>query len=339
MENKVKIAVLDTGIDRNHDYLKENIIGGISFKDTKNYIISSEDYDDDNGHGTACASVIKKEFQDIEIYVVKILDKLGKSNEQILEEGLKYLLKTDIKLINLSLSVIESENIKDLYKICDELTKEGKIIISSLANGYEESYPARFDNVIGVKGFILEDEHSFWYNKKSKIQCVIDDNPYLSCTINNSYKLFGKCNSKAAAKLTGKIAKIISQKPNITYSKLQNELELRAKKNDWTNNDLLKSKRYPDFKEKLYKKEDSILLETINILKEISGIEIDDTILNKRSLFNNAIGLNYDNCFEVIQKLEEKFDIKFNYNYISRYDFVSINTLTELVKKNLKHQE
>lgn len=338
MKNKVKIAVLDTGIDKNHNYLKENIIGGISFKNTENYIIVSEEYDDDNGHGTACASVIKKEFQDIEIYVVKVLDKFGKSNDQILEEGLKYLLKTDIKLINLSLSVIESEKVQDLYKICDELTKEGKIIISSLANGYEESYPAKFDNVIGVKGFILEDEHSFWYNKKSKIQCIIDDNPYLSCTINNSYKLFGKCNSKAAAKLTGKIAKILSEKPNITYSELQNELELRAKKNHWTNNDLLKSKRYPDFKEKLYKKEDSILIDTISILKGTLGLDIDDTILNKCSLFNNSIGLSYDNCFEVIKKLEEKFDIKFNYNDISRYDFASINTLTELVKKNLKYQ-
>ncbi|MCT4507718.1 MAG: S8 family serine peptidase [Tepidibacter sp.] len=336
MKSKVKVAVLDTGIDKKHDYLKDNIIGGISFDFNDNYIIASDNYNDENGHGTSCASIIKREFEDIEIFAVKVLNKYGKSNIQVLEEALKYILKTDIRLINLSLSVIESEMVEDLYRICNELIKNGKIIVSSLANGFEESYPAMFDNVIGVKGFILEDENSFWYNKDYNIQCVIDNNPYLSCDINNSYKLFGKCNSQASAKLTGKIANILSKKPYITFEVLQEELELFAKNNNWTNDDLLASKRYPNYKEKMYINDSDIFIGTVNAVKQVLGIDIYQNQLYKYSLFNSNVGLNYDNCFKLIKKIEEKFDIQFDYMNISRYDFVSIDTLIELVKKNIK---
>ncbi|KIE44923.1 subtilase family protein [Clostridium argentinense CDC 2741] len=336
MRDKVKVAILDTGIDKDHDYLKDNISGGISFESDDNYVILSDKYDDNNGHGTACASIIKREFKDIEIFAVKVLDKDGRTNIQILEESLKYLLNTNIRLINLSLSVIESEMVQDLYKICSELKKQGKIIVCSLANGFEESYPAIFDNVIGVKGFILEDENTFWYNRDFRIQCIIDNNSYINCDINNSYKLFGKCNSQSAAKLTGKIANILLKEPDITFELLEEKLEFLARRNKWDKKELLASKRYPDYKEGLYKRDNSILIDTANIVKEVLNIDKNDNRLYEYSLLSNKVGLNYDNCFKVIKKLEENFDIKFDYMNISRYDFVSINVLTHLVEKNIK---
>lgn len=336
MNRKVKIAILDTGIDRSHEYLKDNIIGGIGFNYDDKYILRTNNYDDDNGHGTACASVIKNEFLDVELFIVKILDKQGKANIQILEEALKYILNTNIRLINLSLSVMRSENVAGLYKVCEELTKKGKIIVSSLANGFEESYPAIFDNVIGVKGFILEDENTFWYNRNENIQCIIDNNPYLSCHINNSYKLFGKCNSQATAKFTGKIAEILSNEPDISLIELHGKLEILARNNNWTDLDFKKSKRYPNCKENLYKNNNMNFIETINTVKEVLDISLIDKSLLKQSLFNSCIGLTYENCFELIKSLERKFNICFEYKSISRYDLWSIYTLTQLVEKNLK---
>ncbi|MBS1279588.1 S8 family serine peptidase [Clostridioides difficile] len=250
MEKKIKIAVIDTGVDINHEYLKDVIGGGISFEYDEKYIFTSDNYCDYNGHGTACVSTIKNEFRNLEFFIVKIMDEYGKTNIQILEEALKYLLNTDISIINLSLSVMNSNEVDDLYKICEELHKKGKIIVSSVANGYEETYPAIFDNVIGVKGFILEDENTYWFNKNEKVQCIADDNPYLRCHINNSYKLFGKCNSQAAAKVTGIIANILSENPNIKFEELNEKLEICATRNFWTKEDLLKSKRFPIYKKK-----------------------------------------------------------------------------------------
>lgn len=334
MGNKIKVAILDTGIDKTHEYLKDNIIGGISFEPDDKYILISDDYEDDNGHGTACASIIKKEFKDVEIFAIKVLNKDGKSNIQILEEALKYLLDKDIKIINLSLSVIESEGVEDLKIICDKLTLQGKIIVCSLANGYEESFPAIFENVIGVKGFILEDENSFWYNKNKNIQCVMDNNPYMNCYINNSYRLFGKCNSQASAKLTGKVAKFLFEYGDMTFYEINNKLELLCRKSDWCNKDLIKSKRFPNFKDISFLDEYNILNEISKILVNFLGVKSCD--LYKYSLFNEVIGLNDVNCYELIKILEKKFKISLEYLNISRYDFLSIYTLTDLINKKIK---
>ena len=39
MENNIRVAILDTGIDKNHEYLKGNIIGGMSLKCDDKYIL------------------------------------------------------------------------------------------------------------------------------------------------------------------------------------------------------------------------------------------------------------------------------------------------------------
>lgn len=332
---KIKVAVVDTGVDTNHEYLKNNVVGGISFNSKDGYIITSEDYEDQNGHGTSCASIIKKEFEDVEIFAIKALDNLGRTNIQILEESLKYILGTDIKIVNLSLSVMESELVRDLYKICEDLKNEGKIIICSVANGFELSYPAQFDNVIGVRGFILEDEKSIWYNKNYEIQSIVDNNSYLSCDINNSYKLFGKCNSQAAAKLTGIIASLLNKDPDMRLEDINQKLEKLCRKTNWTMKDLQASKRYPEFKDDKIDKNSNLIKEVESILREELEIDVYKDELYDMSLFNSYIGLNNNNCFNVIKKVEKKFDINLEYMSISRYDFVSIYTLADLVQKNL----
>lgn len=339
MKEKIKVAIVDTGIEKNHEYLKDNIVGGISFQLDGEYIVLSDEYEDENGHGTLCASTIKKEFENVEIFVVKALDKLGRANIQILEESLKYLLSIDIHIINLSLSVMESEKVKDLYKICEELSNQNKIIVCSVANGFEWSYPAKFKNVIGVKGFILEDENTFWYNKDFDIQCIMDNNSYLRCDLNNSYRLFGKCNSQAAAKVTGKIANIIYENANLKLGDLNEKLEELAMRNQWTSNDLKESKRFPQIKKNNKKSNDEILKNVEKILENILNLDIKHNELYEFSLFNRYIGLNSANCFKVIKKLEEIFCINLDYMNISRYDFVSIYTLADLVERNLNNKE
>ncbi|GAA3657720.1 S8 family serine peptidase [Asaccharospora irregularis] len=336
MKQKVKIAIIDTGIDKNHEYFKYNVFDGIGLESKRDYIFVSDKYEDDNGHGTSCVSIIKKEFEEVEFFVVKALDKLGRANIQILEESLRYLLEIDVKIINLSLSVMESKIAEDLYDICEKLKNQGKIIICSVANGFEFSYPANFDNVIGVKGFILEGEDAIWYNKKYDIQCIIDNNSYLTCDLDNKYSLFGQCNSMAAARLTGKIAKIVYKNPKFELDDLEEVLEVNALRNEWADKDMESSKRYPIFKNEKSVINENILKGVIEIIRDRFKIDESNNEWYECSLFNNNIGLNGDNCFEIIMKLEEKFDIKFDYMNISRYDFISIYTLAELVEKNIE---
>lgn len=69
----VKIAILDTGIDRDHyvfEAREENIKAKLNFYD------SSQRYIPDlNGHGTFTASLILDYAPDADLYIAKIADK------------------------------------------------------------------------------------------------------------------------------------------------------------------------------------------------------------------------------------------------------------------------
>lgn len=151
---RIKVALIDSGIDINHKYLKNNILYGKSYIYKDNKIVVSNEIEDINGHGTSCASIIKSEYEYVDFIIIKIFDRDGLTNIKVLEESLNYLISIDVKIINLSLAIHGDINsCKDLYKICEKLKNQNKIIVSSLANyNYiEESYPSIFDNVIGVK--------------------------------------------------------------------------------------------------------------------------------------------------------------------------------------------
>jgi subtilisin family serine protease len=63
MNNKVKIALLDTGVNASHPHLKNTIVKCYDVVNLgqEYQVVLLEDMNNDyNGHGTACASVIKK---------------------------------------------------------------------------------------------------------------------------------------------------------------------------------------------------------------------------------------------------------------------------------------
>ena len=71
--NPVKIAILDTGIDRDHALLEAR---EDNLKGKKNlYNTSQKNVPDTNGHGTFAASLILDYAPDTALYAVKIADK------------------------------------------------------------------------------------------------------------------------------------------------------------------------------------------------------------------------------------------------------------------------
>ena len=75
--DKVKIAIIDSGIDINNKYLSKYVKTGRSFIfDTNLGIVrESDDIEDRHGHGTACAYTILKRNENVEIIPIKIFDK------------------------------------------------------------------------------------------------------------------------------------------------------------------------------------------------------------------------------------------------------------------------
>ncbi|MCU9807300.1 S8 family serine peptidase [Paraclostridium sp. AKS46] len=171
MNGKIKIAVIDTGIDINDNSLKKYI------KFNKNIqleeIVEYKDLDDIHGHGTLCSKTILsvcKETDRIEIYPIKIFNQGGRTSNKRLLDVLERNLNSDIDLINISAATLNDTYRENLENICDKL-KNGKIIISSnhkRAND-RNSFPTIFNSVIGVDGsdYIYSD-NSYIYEKDKK---------------------------------------------------------------------------------------------------------------------------------------------------------------------------
>lgn len=225
----IKIALVDTGVNVKHNFLKDIIKQQYYVKNYngKYEVLKKKEQvsDDLIGHGTGCASVIKKECKNIEIYSFCIVNKDGSSNLCILETVLNYILNLPMDIVNLSLSVNQWTDLRNLKHIIRGLSLQGKIVVVSLENNKRISYPAAFRECIGVQGAILDTVDAIWFNPYRRIQGVVDSTPYLHCNIENTYSMFGKSNSYAAARLTGIIALLMKmyglKNKELIFAKLQ----------------------------------------------------------------------------------------------------------------------
>ena len=146
----VKVAIIDSGIDRSHEIL-QRVTAGICFEFSGGSVHTYRDYRDTSGHGTAVASIIKKKAPGTELYAIKIFDQSLIVEHKILIESIRWAIDQNVDIINLSLGTTDAQVKPALLDICKVATKKGIAIVAAEHNSGQESYPAYFPNVIGVK--------------------------------------------------------------------------------------------------------------------------------------------------------------------------------------------
>jgi len=153
---EVKVAVLDTGINYNHEELKAAYAGGID--------IINNDLDpfDDNGHGTHCAGIIAAAHDNndvvvgvapqVSLYSVKVLNSAGSGLTSTIIAGIQWAVENHMQVISMSLGA--STGTTSLQQACDNAYNQGKgiLIVAASGNEYRStiSYPAKYDSVIAV---------------------------------------------------------------------------------------------------------------------------------------------------------------------------------------------
>ncbi len=151
--------------------------------------------------------VIKSICPDVEFISIPILNKEGFSNSDNLEKALTYCLDIHCHIINLSLAILDNEDNK-IEELCTKLSKQNKVIISSVRNNFIDSKPAKYSSVIGVRGSGFSSIDKYWFNSNYEIQLITDMTPVFTDPQLNRHFIFSG-NSKATAVATGLIAKII----------------------------------------------------------------------------------------------------------------------------------
>lgn len=145
---KVQIAVIDTYVD-----IRSEVFSNISIHFSS---FASEKLNEkvDVGHGTAVCAILVKVCCDVELTVFPIF-KNAQEGEMICSvvKCLEYIYNNNhFDIINLSLGVAipYPDELCRLRSICNKITQDGTIIVSAFDNAGGMSYPAAFDNVIGV---------------------------------------------------------------------------------------------------------------------------------------------------------------------------------------------
>ncbi len=231
--SKVNAVICDSGISvRQLDYIKAIDIG-MGWKD-------------ENGHGSQVAEVNSSLFDKVSISSIKILDSMKQCGLDIVFSALEVINDLDVDIVCLALAVDEDEIstllLNDMKERLHKITKQGKIIVSSLHNKKNSSYPASLGNVIGVR--MIEPHHKMdFYDSQKSIQCELQLESVICESKDGFYQPF-KGNSNACAFFLGHICStFLNYGKRLTY----NELELIFNNqtiNDlsFTNNKLSKSK-------------------------------------------------------------------------------------------------
>jgi len=145
----ISVAVVDSGVQPDHPKVGK-VHSGIHITLEEDQLRFSDDWEDRHGHGTACASVIKRFAPGIELYSIRIADDAATSSTQLIAEAIMWAVLQKIHIINVSLGSKGQKNLSRLEEACSIAYEAGTIIVAAESNDGMKCYPAAIDRVISV---------------------------------------------------------------------------------------------------------------------------------------------------------------------------------------------
>lgn len=148
----VRVAVLDTGIDRNQEDLRDKVIDEINFS-------QSPTVNDINGHGTAVAGIIAANTDNdlgiagvdsfCQLLNVKVADDSGDVKAKTVAQGIIWAVKNGASVINISIEFPKPS--PELEEAVNYAWEQGAVVVAAASNHtINPVYPAYYANCIAV---------------------------------------------------------------------------------------------------------------------------------------------------------------------------------------------
>ncbi len=225
--NNVNVAVIDSGCNQHID-IKDNLAGGY------NYILNTDDYSDNIGHGTHVSGIIAAEHNGFgidgiapksKIYALKCFDNNYQTTVSMLIRAIYDAIDVyKCKVINLSWGLkADRQALHDAVKYA---VNNGVIVIAAVGNDGNDTmyYPAAYEEVIGVGSIGREKERSSFSQTNSSVFVVAPGETFLSLSGDDGYEV-KQGTSQAAPVVTGITALILSAKPGLNAGEYINLLK------------------------------------------------------------------------------------------------------------------
>ena len=228
----VKVAIIDTGIDSSHGDL--TVVGG------KSFVSYTEDFDDDNGHGTHVAGIVAALDDGIgvvgvapaaELYALKALDENGSGYVSDVAYAIQWATVNEIQVINMSLGGGASITLEAACWLA--YYYDGLLLVASAGNsgnpsgkGDNISYPAGYDSVIAVAATDQSDERARWSSTGPAVELAAPGVSIYSTYIGGYTTLSGT--SMASPHVAGTAALVWKANPTWSNDDVRTQLQETA---------------------------------------------------------------------------------------------------------------
>ena len=164
--SKVKVGVIDTGVDTHHEDLKKNL---------KEYVrvtkgVEKKAVDDADMHGTHVSGIIAATYGNgkggagvatgydndmVELYVASVQDDDGQINDVDLIRAIEYMKEKGVKVVNMSLGGYSYDD--NVHKAIRAAYDAGMVFIAASGNEdtNKDSSPAVFTEVLSVNSWYV----------------------------------------------------------------------------------------------------------------------------------------------------------------------------------------
>jgi len=229
----VKIAVIDTGIDYNHEDLDANYKGGYDF------VFSDSDPFDDNTlkHGTHISGIIAAEDNGVgvigvapeaDIYALKVLDGGGFGMLSWIIAAIEWSVDNGMEIANMSLEGPDSQT---LHNACDSAYNAGVLLVAAGGNtsGQGVRYPAGYDSVVAVTATDANDINASFSPVGTQVELSAPGVSIMSTVAAGNYS-FLSGTSQASPHVAGTAALFtLSNTEDINGDEILNNEDIRLK--------------------------------------------------------------------------------------------------------------
>lgn len=145
-----RVGVIDSGWDRG--LLDPRVLPGIGLVDPTDELALRRSADDHDriGHGTACADLILRLAPGARIVPIRVFGSELETSPHVLCEAIRWAAEQRIGVVNLSLGTFRQDALTPLYLACEYARSKGTLVVAAVHASRPSSFPAIFENVIGV---------------------------------------------------------------------------------------------------------------------------------------------------------------------------------------------
>jgi len=222
--HRIKVGVIDTGVDFSHPDLRHSISRGI------NLLARSMLPHDDNGHGTHIAGTIAAANQlhgmvgvapRAVIHPVKAFDHNGSAYVSDIILGIEWCIRNRMDIINMSFGM--KTRSRALLAAVQNAWRAGIIIVASSGNDAKRKaidYPARFPQTVSVGATTRMRRIAPFSNRGSLVDIYAPGDKIVSAWLRGKYNEMSGT-SMATSHVSGAIALLLAYRPGLTPAEIK----------------------------------------------------------------------------------------------------------------------